>query len=114
MREGGVFQQRRGVHLWCHERPDGERQGALTFHTHTHARTHFPPSTQATFSIPDPLFRGVAIRGFWLMPWTASLAPEERAAVLQEVMGLLASGVITPYSGGRGLTLVVWCGVVWV
>ena len=55
----------------------------------------------ATVGIPDILFRGVTLKGFWLMPWTNSKAPADRDAVLQEVMDLLASKVIVPFSGAR-------------
>jgi hypothetical protein len=54
---------------------------------------------QATYSIPDVLFRDVVIRGFWLVPYYASMPAAERQASLEETLALLASGVITPYSG---------------
>ncbi|KAL4447410.1 hypothetical protein ABPG75_004629 [Micractinium tetrahymenae] len=55
----------------------------------------------ASYSIPDPLFRGVKIAGFWLVPYTDSLPAEEREKMMQDVMQLLKDGVITPYSGRR-------------
>jgi len=51
--------------------------------------------------IPDILFRGVTIKGFWLVPWTNSKSSEERQKVLEDTMDLLAKGVMTPYSGVR-------------
>lgn len=55
----------------------------------------------ATYAIPDPLFRGVKISGFWLMPYTNSLPADERAKMMEGVMQLLKDGVITPYAGRR-------------
>ena len=55
----------------------------------------------ATFSIPDPLFRGVTIKGFWLTPWMESKSLEDQKEVIDEVMSLLADKVITPYSGEK-------------
>ncbi|KAL4427444.1 hypothetical protein ABPG77_000733 [Micractinium sp. CCAP 211/92] len=55
----------------------------------------------ATYAIPDLLFRGVKVSGFWLMPYTNSLPAEERAKLLDGVMQLLKDGVITPYAGNR-------------
>lgn len=41
----------------------------------------------------------MSIHGFWLSPWQASLGEERRQEMLGEVMGLLADGTLTPYSG---------------
>jgi mitochondrial enoyl-[acyl-carrier protein] reductase / trans-2-enoyl-CoA reductase len=55
----------------------------------------------ATFDIPSVLFRGVSIRGFWLIPYVDSLAKEEREKCMNDVMQLLADQVIVPYAGER-------------
>ena len=55
----------------------------------------------ASFAVPDPLFRGIVIKGFWLIKWMKSLSGEERASVVDEVMGLLASGVMGIHEGKR-------------
>lgn len=54
-----------------------------------------------TISIPDPLFRGVVLRGFWLIPYMASKTKEAQKEVIDEVLTLLADKVITPYSGEK-------------
>ncbi|EFN59884.1 hypothetical protein CHLNCDRAFT_59525 [Chlorella variabilis] len=55
----------------------------------------------ASFSIPDPLFRGVTIRGYWINNHIGSLSADEKAQVFDAVMQLLADKVITPYAGQR-------------
>ncbi|KAG7666616.1 hypothetical protein Ndes2526B_g04912 [Nannochloris sp. 'desiccata'] len=55
----------------------------------------------AVFDIPSVLFRGVTIRGFWLIPYIDGLGKEERATYMQEVMQLLADQVIVPYAGEK-------------
>jgi NADPH:quinone reductase-like Zn-dependent oxidoreductase len=55
----------------------------------------------ATFSIPAVLFKGVTVKGFWLIPYIDSLGKEERAKFMQEVMQLLADKVIVPYAGQK-------------
>lgn len=56
---------------------------------------------QATFSIPDPLFRGVVLKGFWLIPYMAGKSKEAQTEIIDEVLTLLADKVITPYSGEK-------------
>ena len=53
----------------------------------------------ASFSIPDLLFRGVVLKGFWLVTWLHGLSAVTKQQVLQSTMDLLANKVITPYSG---------------
>ena len=48
--------------------------------------------------IPDLLYRGVHIRGFWLGVYLGSLG-NKRLAMLQEVMGYLEDGTMSPLSG---------------
>ena len=54
---------------------------------------------EASFSIPDPLFRNVTIKGFWVVHWKASKSPEDFKTACANVMKLLEKGIITPYSG---------------
>jgi NADPH:quinone reductase-like Zn-dependent oxidoreductase len=61
--------------------------------------------------IPDVLFRGVSIHGFWLSTyalfqdvcspqrWLEHLGPERQKRVFLQVLELMASGVVTPYVG---------------
>jgi len=55
----------------------------------------------ATYDIPSVLFRGVTIKGFWLIPYINGLGKEERAKFMQDVMQLLADQVIVPYAGEK-------------
>jgi NADPH:quinone reductase-like Zn-dependent oxidoreductase len=55
----------------------------------------------ATYDIPSVLFRGVDIKGFWLIPYINGLGKEERVTYMQEVMQLLADKVIVPYAGEK-------------
>lgn len=45
------------------------------------------------------LFRDVAYRGFWLVPWLASKTPAERQAVYDETLKLMADGTLAPAVG---------------
>ncbi|KAL4459109.1 hypothetical protein ABPG75_013974 [Micractinium tetrahymenae] len=56
-----------------------------------------------TVCIPDLLFRDVTLRGFWLNPYLLK-AGERRGKILEEVMQLLADGVIET-SGGQHFPL---------
>ncbi len=44
----------------------------------------------------EMLFRGLTIRGFWLAHWLRVKGWEERTAVLQELMALMAAGHLSP------------------
>ncbi|HAA22128.1 MAG TPA: alcohol dehydrogenase, partial [Cytophagales bacterium] len=37
------------------------------------------------------IFKNVTVKGFWLTTWFPSLAPERMQAVVQEILGLLAT-----------------------
>ena len=58
-------------------------------------------TSQATIGIPDLLFRGVTVRGFWLVTWVGAMTPEDREEALAAVMGYLADGTLSPYHGKR-------------
>ena len=50
-------------------------------------------------SIPDILFRGVSIKGWWLAPYMGGKTVAERDVVCSEILRLMADGVVAPYAG---------------
>ena len=54
---------------------------------------------QASVSAADLLFRNVKVQGFWLSTLLATIAPSELSALIGEYIGLLAQGVVKPFSG---------------
>ncbi|KAK9845268.1 hypothetical protein WJX81_001668 [Elliptochloris bilobata] len=56
---------------------------------------------ESTVALMDLVYRGVTLKGFWLFPWLKSLSNEQRAEVLQQLMRLVAEGVVAPHSGKR-------------
>lgn len=55
----------------------------------------------ATFSIIDPLFRKVTLKGFWLADWFHSRPREEVNKSAMEIFALLEKGVLSPYAGDK-------------
>lgn len=49
--------------------------------------------------IPDILFRGVVIRGWWLANYFPGKSAEEKEKVCGEILKMMTDGVVTPYSG---------------
>lgn len=54
-----------------------------------------------TVGIPDVLFRGVVVKGFWIGPWLDGKPVDEKKEVLGAVMDMMANRVIVPYSGKK-------------
>lgn len=54
-----------------------------------------------TVGIPDVLFRGVDVKGFWVSAWLDRKSAGEKKEVLSAVMDLMAKKVIEPYSGEK-------------
>jgi trans-2-enoyl-CoA reductase len=54
-----------------------------------------------TGSIVDVLFRGIAVKGFWLNLYLGSLTAERKGEVFSEVMAALSDASLVPYSGKR-------------
>ncbi|GLC36080.1 hypothetical protein PLESTF_000559700 [Pleodorina starrii] len=48
------------------------------------------------WNVVQGLFRQVALKGFWLVPWLASKSAEEQRAVLAEVLEHMRSGLLPP------------------
>ena len=46
--------------------------------------------------IPDLLFKGATVRGFWLTNWFATRPPERVGAAIAELMTLMAQGIVVP------------------
>ena len=46
--------------------------------------------------IPDLLFKGATVRGFWLTSWFATRPPERIGSAIAEVMTLMAQGLMVP------------------
>lgn len=49
--------------------------------------------------VPDVLFRGIVIEGFWLNVWVGSLTPERKQQVFAEIVSFMADGSLTPHTG---------------
>ena len=54
---------------------------------------------QFTGSVISSLFRDVTIKGYWVTPNTMALSALERVARVQQVVDLMAAGVVVPHSG---------------
>jgi trans-2-enoyl-CoA reductase len=54
---------------------------------------------EITCGIPDILFRGVQVKGWWLVNYMGGKTVAETAAVCQEILKLMTDKVVTPYSG---------------
>lgn len=54
---------------------------------------------EAKVGIPDVLFRDVIVRGFWITPWMLKKPKDQRLQFAEEVMGLLAKGLVVPTFG---------------
>ncbi|KAJ3052018.1 hypothetical protein HK097_006981 [Rhizophlyctis rosea] len=54
---------------------------------------------KASISASDLLFRNLTVKGFWLSTLLATLSQEELGGFIGEYIGLLAQGVVRPFSG---------------
>jgi len=50
-------------------------------------------------SIPDILFRGVMLKGWWLVSYMGGKTVEEKDAICSEILRMMAEGVVKPYAG---------------
>jgi mitochondrial enoyl-[acyl-carrier protein] reductase / trans-2-enoyl-CoA reductase len=51
--------------------------------------------------IPDILFRGVSVKGWWLAPYMGGKTVAEKDVVCAEILRLMTDGVVTPYAGKK-------------
>ena len=49
--------------------------------------------------IPDILFRGVTVKGWWLVNYMGGKTVAQKDEVCAEILKLMSDGVVTPYSG---------------
>ncbi|KAI8106698.1 hypothetical protein M9434_001352 [Picochlorum sp. BPE23] len=56
-------------------------------------------SLEMTVAIPDVLFRGVTVRGFWLVPYFVHAPVEKKRAMCNEIATMMEQGIIVPYAG---------------
>eukprot|EP00250_Pteridium_aquilinum_P004648 c14859_g1_i2 orf=31-1047(+) len=52
-------------------------------------------------SIPDLVFRGIKLQGFWLFPWLKSLSHTKHGEIKHLLMSLLEKNIITPLVGEK-------------
>lgn len=52
-------------------------------------------------NVPDVLFRGIVIKGFWLSLFLKSLSTEKSEKLFSEVMNLLETKIIEPFVGEK-------------
>jgi NADPH:quinone reductase-like Zn-dependent oxidoreductase len=53
----------------------------------------------STIDVPDVLFRGVSVHGFWLASYLQQASAEKQKEVFGAVMGLMAAGAMVPHTG---------------
>jgi trans-2-enoyl-CoA reductase len=56
---------------------------------------------EMTVSIPDPLFRGVTIKGWWLAHYMKNKSSEEKKAIGKELLDLMQQGLLKPFIGKK-------------
>jgi len=54
---------------------------------------------EMSVQIPDVLFRGVTVRGFWLLPYFAHASVEKKRAICKEIATMMEQGIIVPFAG---------------